>query len=161
MSLALPDHQGAWALLYQLSMERAHRPAFMPVLPLVYSHLLGAPSLGNAPELVALAVNLTQDGQLAEARAGIPFASMVTRVAACMIARPRHQARGCIRSWATARTGFQRSWAGPCPPGTPWHSSSCATLPPTEALLWPLCSRPTWMSWPPYSRSACAPVLHV
>ena len=56
-------------------MERAHRPAFMPVLPLVYSHLLGAPSLGNAPELAALAVNLTQDRQLAEVHAAIGLLS--------------------------------------------------------------------------------------
>lgn len=68
--MMLPGHQGAWALLYQLSMDRAHRAAFMQSLPLVYSHLLSMPSLRDAPELVALAVNLTQDRQLAEVRAG-------------------------------------------------------------------------------------------
>ncbi len=60
------QHQGGWGVLYLLSMEDAHRPLFMKCLPMVFRHLIGAPDLRAAPELLALSVNLTQDRRLAE-----------------------------------------------------------------------------------------------
>ncbi len=62
-------HEGGWGLLYHLSMEDSHKPLFMPLLPLVYRRLMAAESLRNAPELLALAVNLTHDPAVAGVRA--------------------------------------------------------------------------------------------
>ena len=66
-------------------MDRTRRAAFMTVLPLVYNHLVSAPDLSDTPpELVALAVNLTQDRQLAEVRARLlPIAENVVFMEGC------------------------------------------------------------------------------
>ena len=53
-------------MLYHLSMEDAHKPLFMAQLPLVYQHLIHTEDLRSAPELLALAVNLTHDRRIAE-----------------------------------------------------------------------------------------------
>ena len=59
-------HPSAWAVLYRLSMEDAHLPAFTKALPLVFRHLLATPDLQSTPALHALAVNLTQHRWLAQ-----------------------------------------------------------------------------------------------
>ena len=67
---------GALGLLYHLSMERAHRPLFRAAPPggpgaaaALPALLLAAGDLRAAPELAALAVNLSLDDALAAARA--------------------------------------------------------------------------------------------
>ncbi|KAK9819569.1 hypothetical protein WJX81_000668 [Elliptochloris bilobata] len=73
--LRSPAHRtGALGLLYHLSLERSHRPLFLAApaaataaLP---SLLLAAGDLRTAPELAALAVNLSMDNQLAADMAG-------------------------------------------------------------------------------------------
>lgn len=66
VSQALQRHQGGWAVLYHLSMEDAHKPLFMVHLPLVYQHFIHTENFRSAPELLALAVNVTHDRRIAE-----------------------------------------------------------------------------------------------
>lgn len=71
--LQSPAHRtGALGLLYHLSMEREHRPLFLPASRSAPSAaaalpplLLAAADLRSAPELAALAINLSLDDQLA------------------------------------------------------------------------------------------------
>ena len=66
MAQALQRHQGGWAVLYHLSTEDAPKPLFMAQLPMVYQHFIHTKDFRNAPELLALAANLTHDRSIAE-----------------------------------------------------------------------------------------------
>ena len=117
------QHQGGRGVLYLLSMEDAHRPLFMKCLPAVYRQLIGAPDLRAAPELLALAINLTHDKRLAEVAILAECCLQCTEHALTLFAGVKRMAFPVSRSSAAAGS----VWSGSCrrlsQRETPWRSS--------------------------------------
>ena len=73
-------------VLYHVSMGDAHKSLFVytDAVRLVYNRLVSAPDLRREPELIALAVNLTQNAKCAAALCeGGNFEKLVRRAVAC------------------------------------------------------------------------------